>query len=124
MSTPEANTGPHVLALEAIGQPVERGAGLGGAIQRVGEVRRLGHYPRLGVEPEADLDHVAFGDPAGGTAGCADADNEPVAHRRDPAVPGVTADRDDHLRPAAGPEGVDNRRRNLDPGVASGLDRG
>jgi hypothetical protein len=56
---PEANTGPHVLALEAIGQPVERGAGLGGAIQRVGEVRRLGHYPRLGVEPEADLDHVA-----------------------------------------------------------------
>jgi hypothetical protein len=99
--------------------------GPGGAIQRVGEVRRLGHYPRLGVEPEADLDHVAFGDPAGGTAGCADADNEPVAHRRDPAVPGVTADRDDHLRPAAGPEGVDNRRRNLDPGgVASGLDRG
>ena len=35
--------GPHVPALEAIGQPVERGAGLGGAIQRVGEVRRLGH---------------------------------------------------------------------------------
>ncbi len=67
--------GPHVLALEAIGQPVERGAGLGGAIQRVGEVRRLGHYPRLGVEPEADLDHVAFGDPAGGAGGCADADN-------------------------------------------------
>jgi hypothetical protein len=31
-----------VLALEAIGQPVERGAGLGAAVQRVGEVRRLG----------------------------------------------------------------------------------
>lgn len=65
--------GPHVLALEAIGQPVERGAGLGAAVQRVGDVRRLGRYPRLGVEPEADLDHVAFGDPAGGAVGCADA---------------------------------------------------
>ena len=62
----------------------------------------------------ANLDHIAFGDPAGGAVGCADADNEPAAQGRDPAAPGVTADRDDHFRSAAGPEGVDNRR-NLDP---------
>jgi hypothetical protein len=66
--------GPHVLALEAIGSR-SNAARAWGAIQRVGEVRRLGRYPRLGVEPEADLDHVAFGDPAGGAVGCADADN-------------------------------------------------
>jgi hypothetical protein len=42
-----------------------------------------GHYPRLCVEPEADFDYVAFGDP-GGADGRPDADNDrpPMAATR------------------------------------------
>src|SRR6266567_6452904 len=78
-----------------------------------------------GVELELGLHHVAFGDPAGGAVGCADADNEPPAPGRHPAAPGVAVDRDGNLRALAGPQGGDDLGRDLDPGgIAGRFDRG
>src|SRR6266566_4590119 len=76
--------------------------------------------PGFGAGLELGLHPVAFGDPAGGAVGCADADNEPPASGRDPAAPGVAVDRLSNLRPLAGPEGGDDPGPDLDPGGIAG----
>src|SRR5262249_20553099 len=76
--------------------------------------------PGFGVELDVGLHAVTFGDSAGGAVGCADADNEPPAHARDPAAPGVPVDRDGNLRPLTGPQSGDDLSRDLDPGGITG----
>src|SRR5262249_45342100 len=116
--------GLYVFAFEAVCQAVEGGARLRVAVECLGQVGWFGHHPRFGVELDLGLHPVAFGDAAGGTVGCADADDEPPAHGRDPAAPGVAVDRDGNLRALSGPKSGDDLSRDLDPGgVTSRLDR-
>src|SRR5690349_20226074 len=112
--------GLYVLALEAVCQAVEGGARLRVAVECLGQVGWFGHHPWLGVELDVGLHAVAFGDSAGGAVGCADADDEPPAHRRDPAAPGVAVDRDGNLGALAGPQSGDDLGRDLDPGGITG----